>query len=216
MANNNFIPWLGNGATSGNQSIYETIMANGFQVNGPIRADQNNAALRMSSLVAASIANAMPAFANKTIDSGAVDLSGTILGSNTAYSDGVITFNDSVKPKQTIYKWNARPGNSDFVKDDSHGSIAFITKTAISPGLYIFRFIDAVFSQTTWQQTPAILLTTDPVYNGCETLFNTNLSYTLYLQMSRADNKFYVSNIPSSLSTANWLNLQLIALGLYE
>ena len=213
MANDNFIPWLGNGATSGNQSIYETIKTNGFQVNGAIRADQNNAALRMSSLVAASVANAMPAFANKTIDSGAVDLSGTILGSNTTYSDGIVTFNDSVKPKQTIYKWNATPSLSDFVKDDSHGGIAFITKTAISPGLYIFRFIDAGFSPTTWQQTPAILLTTDPTYSGCETLFNTNLSYNLYLQMSRADNKFYASNIPGD---ALWTNLQLIALGLYE
>lgn len=85
MANNNFIPWLGGSTTAGLQEIYNNVKTNGFQVNGPIRADQNNAALRMSSLVAASVANAMPAFENKTIDSAPVDLSDTILAAPISY-----------------------------------------------------------------------------------------------------------------------------------
>ena len=138
MPNNNFIPWLGNSATSGNQSIYETIAANGFQVNGPIRADQNNAALRMSSWVAASVANAMPAFASKTIDSAPVDLSGTILGANVQYN---------ARSKDLRFNYNRYGGSgkstlniggtnmifTDFRDDDDN-------RIPVFPGLYYFRF----------------------------------------------------------------------------
>ena len=85
MPNTTFIPWLGSGTTSGLQEIYNDVKTNGFQVNGPIRADENNAALRMSSWIAASVANAMPAFADKTIDSVPVDLSDTVLAAPISY-----------------------------------------------------------------------------------------------------------------------------------
>lgn len=167
MANNNFIPWLGNGVTSGNQSIYETIAANGFQVNGPIRADQNNAALRMSSWVAASVANAMPAFANKTIDSAPVDLSGTILGSNTAYNstNRTLTFNDNVEltgrlSTKHLVGYAAIPSSGDIVFDDFQDSEGL--SGSIYSGLFYFRFYNRNSSPITYFTTPVFNITAAP------------------------------------------------------
>lgn len=167
MANNNFIPWLGNGVTSGNQSIYETIAANGFQVNGPIRADQNNAALRMSSLVAASVANAMPAFANKTIDSGTVDLSGTVLGSNTAYNstNRILTFNDNVEltgrlSTKHLIGYGVIPSSGYIVFDDFQDSDGL--SSSIYSGLFYFRFYNRNSSPITYFTTPVFNITAAP------------------------------------------------------
>lgn len=159
MANNNFIPWLGGGTTSGLQEIYNNVKTNGFQVNGPIRADQNNAALRMSSWVAASVANAMPAFANKTIDSAPIDLSGTVLGSNTTYNstNNTLTFNDNVEfagrlSTKHLVGYASITSSEYIVFDDFQDSEGL--SGSIYSGLFYFRFYNRDSSPITYFTTP--------------------------------------------------------------
>lgn len=167
MANNNFIPWLGGGTTSGLQEIYNNVKTNGFQVNGPIRADQNNAAFRMSSWVAASVANAMPAFADKTIDSAPVDLSGTILGSNTAYNstNHTLTFNDNVEltgrlSTKHLIGYASIPSSGYIVFDDFQDSEGL--SGSIYSGLFYFRFYNRNSSPITYFTTPVFNITAVP------------------------------------------------------
>ena len=56
MANANFVPWLGNAATSGQQTLYNSLTS-GFQAGGFVKAEDFNAALRMTTLMCAGIAD---------------------------------------------------------------------------------------------------------------------------------------------------------------
>lgn len=73
MANINFKPWLGDGAISDPtkllQNTYNGLTAVGFQPNGFVKAGDFNAALRMTTLVCAGLANALGFDATQTIDS---------------------------------------------------------------------------------------------------------------------------------------------------
>lgn len=67
MANTNFIPWLGNGPSTGQQGNYKSIAGNGFEAGGLVKAGDFNAALRMTTLVCAGIARVF-GFDTNTID----------------------------------------------------------------------------------------------------------------------------------------------------
>lgn len=68
MANQNFIPWLeGKDQYSAQQNQYNNIYKNGFESGNLVKAEDFNAALRMTTLVCAGIASVF-GFDNKTID----------------------------------------------------------------------------------------------------------------------------------------------------
>lgn len=87
---NNFIPWLGSNATaSPQQANYGKIALTGFEAGGFVKAEDFNAALRMTTLVCAGIASVF-GFDNKTIDASedaitkAIQAANVTLGNITA------------------------------------------------------------------------------------------------------------------------------------
>lgn len=86
MANSNFTPWLGANTTTDIQNDYKT---DAFAAGGPIQATTFNAALRMTSLVAAAVIEALGI--SGTIDQSLSDIS-------TAVTNGIkgITITNSI------------------------------------------------------------------------------------------------------------------------
>lgn len=68
MANANFTAWLGNAATTGKQTQYNSLTG-GFQAGGFVKAEDFNAALRMTTLICAGIADGFGFASDVTIDS---------------------------------------------------------------------------------------------------------------------------------------------------
>lgn len=68
MANANFTAWLGNSATSGQQTQYNSLTS-GFQAGGFVKAEDFNAALRMTTLICAGIADGFGFATSVTVDS---------------------------------------------------------------------------------------------------------------------------------------------------
>lgn len=68
MANINFTTWLGNSATSGQQAQYNALTG-GFQAGGFVKAEDFNAALRMTTLICAGIADGFSFATNLGVDS---------------------------------------------------------------------------------------------------------------------------------------------------
>lgn len=108
---NNFIPWLGSTATtSPQQANYEKIMLTGFEAGGFVKAEDFNAALRMTTLVCAGIASAF-GFDSLTIDAseetitnkiknpafeslavyGSVNISGTLYAEGISGGSGTVS-----------------------------------------------------------------------------------------------------------------------------
>lgn len=96
---NNFIPWLGSNATaSPQQANYGKIAGTGFEAGGFVKAEDFNAALRMTTLVCAGIASVF-GFDTNTIDVSEKDITDAIQGANITL--GTITAN-GITVKQQI------------------------------------------------------------------------------------------------------------------
>lgn len=79
---NNFIPWLGDKATtSPQQANYKKIALTGFEAGGFVKAEDFNAALRMTTLVCAGIASVF-GFDSLTIDNSEEIITKAIQGAN--------------------------------------------------------------------------------------------------------------------------------------
>lgn len=79
---NNFIPWLGsNATTSPQQANYGKIAVTGFEAGDFVKAEDFNAALRMTTLVCAGIASAF-GFDTKAIDVSEKDITDAIQAAN--------------------------------------------------------------------------------------------------------------------------------------
>ena len=136
-----FTPWGGNSATSGYTTTYND---GGAYVPGDaIYADRMNAALRMSSLIAAAIGNAVPEFANKTIDSGSIDLTGTMFAVPTTYAPTVegstaknLTFFAGTSAAVTFGP-DAAPTKNDSGDEVNRPGLLLIHQTAGNPGVAI-------------------------------------------------------------------------------
>lgn len=107
MANTNFKPWLGDGAITDPakllQNTYNGLTTVGFQPNGFVKAGDFNAALRMTTLVCAGLANALGFDATQTIDSSeaaiaaaiktpsftSIKTTGDVTASGTVYGDSI-------------------------------------------------------------------------------------------------------------------------------
>lgn len=108
---NNFIPWLGSDATtSSQQANYGKIAKTGFEAGGFVKAEDFNAALRMTTLVCAGIASVFgfdsltiddsedainnkiknPVFESLTV-SGSVDITGTLNAKGISGGNGTIS-----------------------------------------------------------------------------------------------------------------------------
>lgn len=92
MANNNFIPWLGSGSLAttptNQQKNYNAVVGTGFSAGGLVKAEDFNAALRMTTLVCAGIASAF-GFDSKTINESEDEIAKAI--KNPTFSDISIT-----------------------------------------------------------------------------------------------------------------------------
>lgn len=96
---NNFIPWLGsNATTSSQQANYGKIAGTGFEAGGFVKAEDFNAALRMTTLVCAGIASVF-GFDSLTIDESEENITKAIQGANITL--GTIAAN-SITVKQQI------------------------------------------------------------------------------------------------------------------
>lgn len=96
---NNFIPWLGsNATTSPQQANYGKIAGTGFEAGGFVKAEDFNAALRMTTLVCAGIASVF-GFDSLTIDNSEETITNAIQGANITL--GTITAN-GITVKQQI------------------------------------------------------------------------------------------------------------------
>lgn len=97
MANQNFIPWLeGKDQYSAQQNQYNNIYKNGFESGNLVKAEDFNAALRMTTLVCAGIASVF-GFDNKTIDASEDTIAKAIQAANITLGDitaGDITVGD--------------------------------------------------------------------------------------------------------------------------
>lgn len=74
-----FQAWLGNAGTSGNTDTYNSSSPDGFVKGNPVLAFENNAALRMSTLIAAAFGNRF--FSTRTVDSSLANLQSDIKNS---------------------------------------------------------------------------------------------------------------------------------------
>lgn len=96
---NNFIPWLGsNATTSPQQANYKKIALTGFEAGGFVKAEDFNAALRMTTLVCSGIASVF-GFDSLTIDDSEETITNAIQGANITL--GNITAN-GITVKQQI------------------------------------------------------------------------------------------------------------------
>lgn len=96
---NNFIPWLGsNATTSPQQANYGKIALTGFEAGGFVKAEDFNAALRMTTLVCTGIASVF-GFDSLTIDDSEETITNAIQGANITL--GNITAN-GITVKQQI------------------------------------------------------------------------------------------------------------------
>lgn len=87
MANQNFIPWLeGKEQYSAQQNQYNNIYKNGFESGNLVKAEDFNAALRMTTLVCAGIASVF-GFDNKTIDASEDTIAKAIQAANITLGD---------------------------------------------------------------------------------------------------------------------------------
>lgn len=87
MANTNFIPWLeGKDQYSALQNQYNNIYKNGFESGNLVKAEDFNAALRMTTLVCAGIASVF-GFDNKTIDASEDTITKAIQAANITLGD---------------------------------------------------------------------------------------------------------------------------------
>lgn len=95
---NNFIPWLGSDATtSPQQKNYGKIALTGFEAGGFVKAEDFNAALRMTTLVCAGIASVF-GFDSLTIDNSEEIITNAIQGANITL--GSITANGIIVKQQ--------------------------------------------------------------------------------------------------------------------
>lgn len=95
---NNFIPWLGSDATASPQQVnYGKIALTGFEAGGFVKAEDFNAALRMTTLVCAGIASVF-GFDTNTIDVSEKDITNAIQGANITL--GTITANGIIVNQQ--------------------------------------------------------------------------------------------------------------------
>lgn len=95
---NNFIPWLGsNATTSPQQANYGKIALTGFEAGGFVKAEDFNAALRMTTLVCTGIASVF-GFDSLTIDDSEETITNAIQGANITL--GTITANGITVKRQ--------------------------------------------------------------------------------------------------------------------
>lgn len=116
---NNFIPWLGsNATTSPQQANYGKIAVTGFEAGGFVKAEDFNAALRMTTLVCAGIASAF-GFDNKSIDVSEKDITDAIQAANITLGNitaNIITVNKQINTPSIIARYvNGQTINADTV-----------------------------------------------------------------------------------------------------
>lgn len=98
---NNFIPWLGSTATtSPQQANYGTVALKGFEAGGFVKAEDFNAALRMTTLVCAGIASVF-GFDTNTIDVSEETITKAIKGAKITL--GEITASKLISPYVSTY-----------------------------------------------------------------------------------------------------------------
>lgn len=102
---NNFIPWLGSTATtSPQQANYGTVAVKGFEAGGFVKAEDFNAALRMTTLVCAGIASVF-GFDTNTIDVSEETITKAIQGAKITM--GEITVSKLISPYISTYSLSA-------------------------------------------------------------------------------------------------------------
>lgn len=102
---NNFIPWLGSTATtSPQQANYGTVAVKGFEAGGFVKAEDFNAALRMTTLVCAGIASVF-GFDTNTIDVSEETITKAIQGAKITM--GEITASKLISPYISTYSLSA-------------------------------------------------------------------------------------------------------------
>lgn len=102
---NNFIPWLGSTATtSPQQANYGTVAVKGFEAGGFVKAEDFNAALRMTTLVCAGIASVF-GFDTNTIDVSEETITKAIQGAKITI--GEITASKLISPYVSTYSLSA-------------------------------------------------------------------------------------------------------------
>lgn len=125
---NNFIPWLGsNATTSPQQANYKEIAKTGFEAGGFVKANDFNAALRMTTLVCAGIASVF-GFDSLTIDDSEETITNAIQGANITL--GTITAN-GITVKQQI---NTSSISAQYINGQTINAEAVTVNNAIDGG----------------------------------------------------------------------------------
>lgn len=125
---NNFIPWLGsNTTTSPQQANYGKIALTGFEAGGFVKAEDFNAALRMTTLVCTGIASVF-GFDSLTIDDSEETITNAIQGANITL--GTITAN-GITVKQQI---NTSSISAQYINGQTINAEAVTVNNAIDGG----------------------------------------------------------------------------------
>lgn len=125
---NNFIPWLGsNATTSPQQANYGKIALTGFEAGGFVKAEDFNAALRMTTLVCTGIASVF-GFDSLTIDDSEETITNAIQGANITL--GTITAN-GITVKQQI---NTSSISAQYINGQTINAEAVTVNNAIDGG----------------------------------------------------------------------------------
>lgn len=125
---NNFIPWLGSNATaSPQQANYGKIALTGFEAGGFVKAEDFNAALRMTTLVCSGIASVF-GFDDLTIDDSEETITNAIQGANITL--GTITAN-GITVKQQL---NTSSISAQYINGQTINAEAVTVNNAIDGG----------------------------------------------------------------------------------